>query len=216
MIEEVPVIQRASFTRPRKEQVEAIAGTPTGFIFDAMGGGGALDYRLRPAIPEQFAFCGVALTCDAGPADNLTLIHVLDDIRPGDVLMVATGGYTGCAVTGDAVIGMARNGGACALVTDGCVRDLAGLRAVGLPAWCMGVTPNSPHRSGPGTIGFAITVAGHPVASGDVVLADADGVVVIPQARLDEVIARLPALRAAEANADAAVRRGDRRPSFLG
>ena len=68
MIEEVPVIQRASFTRPRKEQVEAIAGTPTGFIVDAMGGGGALDYRLRPAIPEQFAFCGVALTCDAGPA----------------------------------------------------------------------------------------------------------------------------------------------------
>lgn len=216
MIEEIPSIQRRTYQRPRAEQVAAIAGTPTGFIVDALGGDGALDYRLRPAIAGQLAFCGVALTCDTGPADNLALIHALDDVAAGDVLMVATGGYTRCAVTGDAVIGMARNGGAIALVTDGCVRDLPGLRAVGIPAWCMGVTPNSPHRSGPGTIGFPVTIAGHPVVSGDVVIADEDGVVVIPQVRLDEVIARLPAIRTAEANADAAVRRGERRPSFLG
>ena len=58
-------------------------------------------------------------------------------------------------------------------------------------------------------------MAGHPVASGDIVVADLDGVVVVPQARIAEVLARLPQIRAAEAKADAAVRDGARLPSFL-
>jgi 4-hydroxy-4-methyl-2-oxoglutarate aldolase len=136
-------------------------------------------------------------------------------VQPGDVIVAATGNYAGCAVTGDLVLGMARNCGAAGFVTDGCVRDLPGIRMVGLPCYCIGVTPNSPARSGPGTVGFPITVAGHPVASGDVVVADQDGVVVVPQARLAEVIARLPAIRKAEGEMDQAVRDGLRLPAFL-
>ena len=215
MIDVPPLIQRQTFTRPTPDQVEALRGTPTGFIVDAMGGSGALDYRLRPAIAEQYAFCGVALTLDAGPGDNLALVHALQDVQPGDVLMATTGGFTGCAITGDLVLGMAKNCGAVGFVTDGCVRDLVGLRSVGLPAWAVGVTPNSPQRHRPGTIGFAIALAGHPVASGDIVVADLDGVVVVPQARIAQVLARLPQIRAAEALADAAVREGARLPSFL-
>jgi 4-hydroxy-4-methyl-2-oxoglutarate aldolase len=64
-------------------------------------------------------------------------------------------------------------------------------------------------------VGFPVTIAGHPVASGDVIVADQDGVVVVPQARLDEVIARLPAIREAEAGMDQAVRDGLRLPAFL-
>ena len=94
-------------------------------------------------------------------------------------------------------------------------RDLPGIRKVGLPCYCVGVTPNSPHRSGPGTIGFPITIAGHPVSSGDVIIADQDGVVVVPQARLDEVLERLPAIRDAEAEMDQKVRDGMRLPAFL-
>jgi len=97
---------------------------------------------------------------------------------------------------------MARNCGAVGFITDGCVRDLVGLRAVGLPAWSAGVTPNSPQRHRPGTVGFAFAVAGHPVASGDIVVAA-------------EVLARLPQIRADEAEADAAVREGARLPSLL-
>jgi 4-hydroxy-4-methyl-2-oxoglutarate aldolase len=215
MIDVPPLIQRQAFTRPTPDQVEALRGTPTGFIVDAMGGSGALDYRLRPAIAEQYAFCGVALTLDAGPGDNLALVHALQDVQPGDVLMATTGGFTGCAITGDLVLGMAKNCGAVGFVTDGCVRDLVGLRAVGLPAWAVGVTPNSPQRHRPGTIGFGIALAGHPVASGDIVVADLDGVVVVPQARIAQVLARLPQIREAEARADAAVREGARLPSFL-
>ena len=215
MIDEAPSIQRKNVVRPAQAQVDALRGTPTGFLVDAMGGSGALDYRIKPAIAEQAAFCGVALTCDAGPADNLALVAALESVQPGDVLVCTTGGYTGCAVTGDLVLGMARNCGAVGFVTDGCVRDLPGIRMVGLPCYCVGVTPNSPARSGPGTVGFAITLGGHPVGSGDVVVADQDGVVVVPQARLDEVIARLPAIRRAEAAMDQAVRDGLRLPAFM-
>jgi 4-hydroxy-4-methyl-2-oxoglutarate aldolase len=215
MIEEVPLIQVSAFTRPDPALVDQLRHTPTGFLCDALGGSAALDYRLRPAIPEQLAFCGVALTCHAGPADNLALIHALTAIAPGDVIVAATDGHTACAITGDLVLGMARNRGAVGFVTDGCVRDLAGIRQVGLPAWSMGVTPNSPHRSGPGTVGRPVMVAGVHVCAGDVVVADADGVVVVPQARLAEVAARLPAIRQAEASADAAVRAGAISPAFL-
>jgi len=215
MIAVPPLIQRQAFARPAPELVQALAGTPTGFIVDAMDGSGALDCRLRPAIAEQYAFCGVALTVNAGPGDNLALVQALQDVQPGDVLMATTGGFTGCAITGDLVLGMAKNGGAVGFVTDGCVRDLIGLRAVGLPAWSVGVTPNSPQRHRPGTIGFAIALAGHPVSSGDVVVADLDGVVVVPQARIAQVLERLPAIRAAEARADASVRAGARLPSFM-
>ena len=215
MIEEVPTIQQAAFERPDATDVAALAGTPTGFVVDALGGTGALDFRIKPAVAAQWGFCGVALTCDAGPADNLALIHALAEVRPGDVLVAAAHGHTGCAITGDLVLAMARNAGAVGFVTDGCVRDLPGLRAVGLPAYCVGVTPNSPHRSGPGTVGLPVLIAGHPVASGDVVLADEDGVVVVPRARLKDVLARLPAIRAAEAKADQAVREGATKPGFL-
>lgn len=215
MLDEAPKIQYRDVTRPQAAQVDAVRGTPTGFLVDALGGGGALDYRIKPAIPAQAAFCGVALTCDAGPADNLAVVAALKSVQPGDVLVAATAGHTGCAVTGDLVLGMAKNCGAVGFVTDGCVRDLPGMRAVGLPCYCVGVTPNSPHRSGPGTVGFPVTIAGHPVASGDVVVADQDGVVIIPQARLDEVIARLPAIREAEAAMDQKVRDGLRLPAFM-
>ncbi|MFZ9666424.1 MAG: RraA family protein [Limnohabitans sp.] len=215
MIDEVPPIQVQAIHRPAPSLLEQFKNTPTGFLVDAMGGTGALDYRISPAIAHQFAFCGVALTCHTGPADNLALVHALQHVQPGDVLMVGTDQHTACAVTGDLVLGMAKNGGAVGFVTDGCVRDLVGLENVGMPAWSMGVTPNSPHRSGPGTIGFPIQLAGHRVCSGDIVVADRDGVVVIPLDMAESVLKKLPGIRQSEAAADETVRLGAKLPAFL-
>jgi len=214
MTEAVSVLVVANETLVGDELVDSLRGVPTGFLVDAMGGSGALDYRIKPAITDQAAFCGVALTCNAGPADNLALIAALESVQPGDVLVCTTGNHTGCAVTGDLVLGMARNCWAVAFVTDGCVRDLPGIRMVGLPCYCVGITANSPARSGPGTVGFDITLGGHPVCSGDVLIGDQDGVVVVPRTRLAAVIARLPAIRKAEADMDQAVREGLRFPVF--
>ena len=215
MLDDAPKIQHQPWTRPDPAKVDALRDAPTGFVVDALGGSGALDYRIKPVVAGQSRCSGVALTCETGPSDNLALCAALEWVQPGDVLVAATGNWTGSAVTGDLVLGMARNSGAVGFVTDGCVRDLPGLRAVGLPAFSVGVTPNSPARNGPGTVGMPVVVGGVAVASGDVIVADEDGVVVVPQARLDEVIGRLAAIRVAEAEMDRRVREGLRLPPFL-
>ena len=216
MIDDAPPIQAwLPLRRPRPEQVAALRGVPTGFVVDALGGAGALDYRIKPVVPGQAVFCGPAITCDAGPADNLAVFATLEHLMPGDVIVAACHGHTGCAVTGDLLLGMARNGGAIAFVTDGCVRDVPGIRAVGLPCFCVGVTPNSPARQGPGTVGAPVVVGGVSVACGDVLVGDQDGVVCVPLERIDAVVERLQQVRAAEADLDARVRAGLRVPPFL-
>jgi 4-hydroxy-4-methyl-2-oxoglutarate aldolase len=131
-------------------------------------------------------------------------------------MVCATDAFGATAVTGDLLLGMARNRGLAGFVTDGMVRDVAGIEAVGLPCFAAGVTPNSPARNGPGTVGMPVVVGGVAVESGDIVVGDADGVVVVPRAQADAVIARLAAVRAAEADLDAKVKGGLQLPGFIG
>lgn len=209
MIDDAPAIQYGDTTRrPAADRVAALSGVPTGHLVDALGGSGALDYRIKPVIAEQHRFCGAALVCDNGPADNLATLAALEHVRAGDVIVAATGGHTGCAVIGDLVLGMARNGGAVAFVTDGCVRDLPGIRDVGLPCHAFGVTPNSPAKTGPGTVGLPVIVGGAAVRTGDIVAGDQDGVVVVPFERIDDCIRRLQRVRQAESEMEARVRDG--------
>ncbi|MBX3568132.1 MAG: RraA family protein [Rhizobiaceae bacterium] len=203
------------FPRPDKSILAAFAGQPTGFVVDAMGGRGALDYRIKPLVPLAGPIVGVAVTCDCGPSDNLALFGALDVSQDGDFLVAATDAFTGAAVTGDLLLGMAKNRGVAGFVTDGLVRDLPGILAVGLPAFAAGVTPNSPARTGPGTVGLPVVVGGVPVSSGDIIVGDVDGVVVVPAERVAQVIAALESVRVAEAALDAKVKAGLQIPDFV-
>lgn len=215
MIEDPPLLQICRrFERPSAEQVDAFRGLQTGFVIDAMNGRGALDGRIKPIGAPQ-PFCGVAMPCHAGPADNLAAFGALSVVQPGDVILCATDGFAETSVTGDLLLGMMKNSGVVAFVTDGFVRDLQGIRAVGLPCYAAGLTPNSPGRNGPGTVGLPTVVGGVAVSAGDIVLGDEDGVVVVPHARIASTIARLPAIRAAEASLDAKVKAGLRIPEFI-
>jgi 4-hydroxy-4-methyl-2-oxoglutarate aldolase len=197
MIEEpLPLVFASSVERPPSEIVERFRA-PTSFIVDAMNGAGALDWRIKRLVGGSLV--GVALTCDCGPLDNLAFMAALAECKPGDVLVVATGGYAGAAVTGDLLMYVARNRGAAGFVTDGLVRDLDDLETVGLPTFAMGVTPNSPQRRGPGSVGLPVVCGGVTVASGDVVVGDRDGVVVVPRARIDETLKNLEHVKAMEA-----------------
>jgi 4-hydroxy-4-methyl-2-oxoglutarate aldolase len=198
MIEEPPPLVFATpAERPPAELVERCRGAPTSFIVDAMGGTGALDWRIKPLVGRSLV--GVALTCDCGPLDNLAFMAALADCRPGDVLVVATGGHVGAAVTGDLLIGVAKNRAAAGFVTDGLVRDLDDLETIDLPVYAMGVTPNSPQRRGPGSVGLPVVCGGVLVATGDVVVGDRDGVVIVPRARLSATLANLEHVKAMEA-----------------
>lgn len=216
MIDDPPLLRiRRHFPRPAPASLAALAGLQTGFIADALGGRGALDHRIKPLAPLPKPLVGVALTCHCGPGDNLALVGALHAAQAGDVLVVATDGFTGTAVTGDLVMGMAANRGVAGLVSDGMVRDVAGIKAAGLPLFCAGVTPNSPARNGPGHVGLPVVLGGVAVESGDVIVADDDGVVVIGQNLLADVLARLPGIRAAEAEFEASVKAGLEVPGFF-
>lgn len=216
MITDPPILTlRRAFDRPDPKLVAALAGVPTGHIVDCMDGSGALHHRIKPLDPLTGSVVGVAVTAENRPGDNLGAFGALEIAGPGDIVVAATGGWEGCAVIGDLMFGMMRNKGVLSFVTDGLIRDVAGLRGVGLPIFSAGVTPNSPVRNGPGTAGLPILCGGVAVDSGDVVVGDIDGVVVIPRARLAAVVARLDTVRAAEAALEAKVKGGLTMPDFV-
>jgi 4-hydroxy-4-methyl-2-oxoglutarate aldolase len=209
VITDPPILKiRRHFPRPSPDLVAGFAGASTGHLVDAMGGKGALDWRVKPLAGIEPHFCGVALTCDAGPGDMLALFAALDAARPGDVVVAATDGYRQAAVIGDVFVGMARNCGVAAIVTDGAMRDVVAVRAAGLPVWCTGVSPNSPSRCGPGTVGLPIVMSGLTIASGDIVVGDDDGVVVIPADIAAQMLSKLADVRKAEATLEEQIKAG--------
>ncbi len=216
MIEEPPLLRICrNFSRAPLEAMKLFIGAATGHVADAMGGGGALDWRIKPLAGSPAAFCGIAVTCDAGPSDNLALFAALDVVQPGDVIVAATGGHMAAAVTGDLLAGMALNCGAVAIVTDGAVRDAEGIARTGLPVHCAGISANSPARNGPGTVGLTVVVGGIVVNAGDIVVGDVDGVVIVPKEVAAKVAVRLGDIRKAEAALEAKVKAGLRIPDFV-
>lgn len=209
MLENPPLLTiHRGHRRPSAALLERFRGAQTSHLVDAMGGRGALDWRIKPLDPARATFVGPALTAFAYPADVVGVMGALGEAMPGDVILVANDGYLGTAVVGDLVIGMMRNKGVAAFVTEGLARDRAGIVATGLPVFCAGIVPTSPATNGPGTVGAPVVCGGVAVRSGDILVGDADGVVVVPQDRAEAVLAALEAVRAAEAVAVAAVEVG--------
>lgn len=212
MIEEPPRLTIArTMRRPTEAQIAAFQNVPTGFVADAMDGGGALDKEISPIGEGRDLRCvaaGPALTAGCGPANILATFAALHFVKPGDILITAVAGHQGCASSGDRLAGMLKNCGGAGFVTDGPVRDYEGIVAVGLPMWCTGLTPASPVSTGPGTVGLPVAIGGRTVATGDMIVADRDGVVVVPFEEIDKVIARLEEIKAMEVKLDAEVVNG--------
>ena len=205
---------RRSFPRPPEPLVKRLAEAPTGWVVDANGRRGALDYRVRPLTRAQ-RFCGVALTVWSRARDNLTPYAAIEFAKPGDVMIIAADAYEEASVVGDVLVGMAKNQGVAAFVTDGMVRDLEGLNAVGLPVFARGLSPNSPYKDGPGTIGLPISLGGVAVNAGDVVVGDQDGVVVVAREALESVVGALAEIKAKEEKMERLVADGARLPPGL-
>ena len=202
---------RRNFPRPPETLVNRLREMPTGWVVDANGRRGAVDYRVRP-LTRAMRFCGVALTVQSRPRDNLAPYAAIQYAKPGDVMVVATDTYEEASVAGDVLLGMAKNQGVCALVTDGLVRDIDGLNAVGIPVFARGLSPNSPHKDGPGKIGLPIYVGGVMVNAGDVVIGDQDGVVVVAREALESVLDALADVKAKEAKMEELVAKGAKLP----
>ncbi|MES2471266.1 MAG: RraA family protein [Pseudomonadota bacterium] len=210
MVENEPVLTiHRGHRRPDRALVEAFRGALTSHLADCMDGRGALDWRIKPLDPDNAVFVGTALTAHAYPADFSAVAGAGMEAQPGDVIMCTNDGYTGTALIGDLASGMMRNRAIAAFVTDGLARDRAAIMATGLPLFALGICPNSPATTGPGQVGAPIVIGGVAVSSGDIVVGDADGVVVVPLAKAEAVLARLHAVRIAEKNAEDFVKAGN-------
>ena len=140
------------------------------------------------------------MTAHSAPADIVGMFGAVNEAEPGDVLVIANDAFTGTAVVGDLAIGMMKNGIA-AFVTDGLARDKAGILEFGLPVFCQGISPNSPGRTGLGIVGAPVSVGGVHVKPGDIMVGDADAVVVVPQEEAVVVAQRLAEIQDAEKTA---------------
>ena len=125
MAEPAQLTIRREFPRPSAGDISAFEKAPTGWVVDAQGRRGALPHWIRPL--SQTSFVGTALTVRTRPVDNLAPYAALKFAKPGDVLVVAVDGSETASVIGDILLGMAKNAGIVAAVTDGVVRDIEGI-----------------------------------------------------------------------------------------
>lgn len=212
MIEEPAILTlRRDFKRPTQKQIVFFKDVPTGFVCDAMNGQGALDCSIQPIGDGRDIFChavGPALVADNGPAEILGTMAALHILKPGDIVIAAVHGHKNCSVSGDQFCGMLNNKGAAGFVTDGQMRDYDGIVDVGMPVWCNGLSPNSPYANGPAWVGLGANIGGMRVESGDLIIADRNGVVVIPFNKIDKVIEQVKVVKKLENELEVKVKDG--------
>jgi 4-hydroxy-4-methyl-2-oxoglutarate aldolase len=176
-----------------------------------LNGYAALDPSIKPlSIPGKKVkqVVGPALTVFSGAADVLGMAIALSEIELGDIVVNGVSGFQGTAAVGDRIAGMIKNNGGVGLVTDGPMRDLDGIIETGLDCFCTGLNPNSPFNSGPAKIGFPMNIGGTTVSSGDIIVADSDGVTVVPFDKIDEVLNKLDRIIEVESAMDKQVSEG--------
>jgi regulator of RNase E activity RraA len=201
---------RKDIERPDPEVVAAFHAFDTPAISDMMN----RLYTMKPTIQAltdpNVKLIGPACTVKVYPGDNLMVHKALDILQPGDVVVVDTSASTMTAVLGDLISTKARHRGAAGFLVDGLIRDLPGIRALGdFPVFGQGVTPIGPLHRGPGEINYPIAAGGIVVHPGDLIVGDANGVVVVPRDICDDLLARLTERSNAESSYTSAVARGD-------
>lgn len=204
MSEHSNVRVRTDWERPSAEILEAFSRFQVANIGDAMERLGFTDGGIS-AIWDGARAVGSALPVLTVAGDNRAVIEALDHIQPGDLLAINAFGFSGRAIMGDNLAQRFDVLGATGAVVDGYVRDKVIIENLGFPVFARGLNPAGPFKNGPGTIGEPVAIGGVVVNPGDIVCADEDGIIVVPQHRAAEVIAAVAEIEALEASKDAEV-----------
>ena len=154
--------------------------------------------------------CGPALTCACAPEDNLAMHAALYQSTPGTVLVCDGTGTTRCALFGELMATDAANQGLDGLILQGPIRDIADVNYLGFPIWCTGTAPAQATKTSIVSVGAPVVVGGVLVSPGDQIIADPDGIAVVPAAAWQSVQADAVALAHREATVRARLAAGER------
>ncbi|WP_037606688.1 RraA family protein [Streptacidiphilus rugosus] len=172
--------------------VSALRSVPTTTLADLLGRAQVMDIGVRPLWTGAPRVAGPAFTVRCPAGDNLMLHAAIHRAQPGSVVVVESGDLDH-ALAGGNVCAVAQRRGVAAFVLDGVIRDLGEVRALGFPVFARGVIPIPGAKAAVTPLNERVRCGGVAVDSGDLVVADEEGVVVVPAARLQEI---LPAARA--------------------
>jgi 4-hydroxy-4-methyl-2-oxoglutarate aldolase len=169
---------RRDFERVAPDIVAKASGYAASILADVAGRRGTLDGRIAPVSPSM-RMAGPAFTIEVRAGDNLMIHAAMTMAKPGDILVIDGKGDRSCALMGSIMINACRKLGLGGVVIDAAVRDTEELRELGFPVYAVGANPNGPTKFVPGRINWPISCGGAAVNPGDLIVGDADGVVVV-------------------------------------
>jgi 4-hydroxy-4-methyl-2-oxoglutarate aldolase len=175
-----------SIHRPDVDTVRLLGDLGVATVHEAQGRTGLLRPYMRPIYPAA-KVCGPAVTVLCHPGDNLMIHAAVEVCKPGDVLVVASLSESTDGMFGELLAVSCRAHGVAGLIIDAGVRDTADLTAMQFPVWAKAVSAQGTVKASAGSVNVPIVCAGAMVDAGDVIIADADGVVVVPRAAAAEI-----------------------------
>ncbi|WP_347557367.1 RraA family protein [Robbsia sp. KACC 23696] len=202
------------FERVSAERVSEASQFQAAILADVAGRRGTLHGRVKPLAPTM-KIAGPALTVEVRPGDNLAIHAALAIAKPGDVIVVDGKGDLSAALIGEIMSTQAEATGIAGFVIDGAVRDAHELANGRFPVFSAGLNPAGPTKSVAGRVNLPISAGGTTIYPGDLVVGDVDGVVIIPRADVDPILAAAHKKVDAETKRVAAIKAGDTRAPWL-